>query len=131
MKTPKNEVGDVYFKDLDLWVGYKEYENSIRYTNGVISSSPSNTVIPVTAETLQAFYLVKSYFNKLDILDEIVNGAGPHIGRKDHSILSIYFKNICHSIIENNEEEIKENYKIASDYFYKEKSRYLDIIQRK
>jgi restriction endonuclease S subunit len=131
MKTPKNEVGDVYFNDLDLWVGYEEYENSIRYTNGVISSSPSNTVIPVTAETLQAFYLVKSYFNKLDILDEIVNGAGPHIGRKDHSILSIYFKNICHSIIENNEEEIKENYKIASDYFYKEKSRYLDIIQRK
>lgn len=131
MKTPKKEVGDVYFKDLDLWVAYEEYENNIRYTNGVISQSPSNTVIPVTAETLQAFYLVKSYLNKLDMLDEIVNGAGPHIGRKDHSILSIYFKNICHSIIEKNVEEIKENYKVASEYFYSEKSRYLGVIQRK
>lgn len=30
MKTPKNEVGDVYFNDLDLWVAYEEYENNIR-----------------------------------------------------------------------------------------------------
>jgi hypothetical protein len=131
MKIPKNEVGDVYFKDLDIWVGYKEYENNIRYTNGVISSSPLSEVIPITAETLQAFYLIKSYLNKLDMLDEIVNGAGPHIGRKDHSILSIYFKDICGAIIEDNEEKIKQNYKVASDYFYKEKSRYLDIIQKR
>lgn len=65
------------------------------------------------------------------MLDEIVNGAGPHIGRKDHSILSIYFKNICQSILEKNEVKIKENYKVASEYFYREKSRYLDLIQRR
>jgi hypothetical protein len=46
----------------------------------------------------------------------------------DHGILSIYFKNICHSILEKNREEIKENYKVASDYFYREKSRYLEFL---